>query len=397
MFELLTKKIVVLGSTGSIGINTLEVIRENSDYFEIVGLAAKDNWKKLIKQIEEFKPKVVALYNVEAAEKLKETLKETSLQTKVKVLAGISGLLELACLDEADTIVSALVGAVGLRPVIQSIRARKKICLANKEPLVIAGKIIINESQNYNVPIIPIDSEHSAIFQCLENKDKRNVKRIILTASGGPFRLFSKEKLESVTPLEALKHPNWNMGAKITIDSATLMNKGLEVIEAQWLFNIPISQIEVIVHPQSIIHALVEFVDGSMLAQLSIPDMKLPIQYALSFPKRYPSCCKSLDLLEIAELTFEKPNLELFPCLSIAYKAAEIGGNIPCIMNAANEVAVELFLKNKIKFTDIPKLIQKTIDNLTFIANPTLEQLEEFDKSARLKTLEFASKIYYNN
>lgn len=385
-----SRRLAILGSTGSIGRSTLDVVRTHRDRLEVVGLAAHNNWRKLHKQIEEFRPAVVTLYSEEAAARLREALGPSS---PVAVRAGMEGLLEVAGLAAADTVVSALVGAVGLRPVLEAIRARKKICLANKEPLVVGGKLVMEAARAAEVPILPVDSEHSAIFQCLDDGEARFVERLIITASGGPFRCHAADRLSEVTPDEALRHPNWEMGGKITIDSATLMNKGLEVIEAHWLFGVPFDRISVVVHPQSIIHSMIEFQDGSILAQLGSPDMRLPIQYALSHPERWAASGKRVDLLTLGSLTFEAPRREAFPCLELAYEAGRRGGNLPCLMNAANEVAVEAFLDRRLGFTDIPRVIKATMDSLPFTPDLTLTSLLEDDARARRRAAEVIATL----
>ncbi len=380
-----SRRLAILGSTGSIGHSTLDVVRTHRDRLSVVGLAAHNNWRKLYKQIEEFRPAVVALFSEEAAARLREALGPTS---TVAVRTGMAGVLEVAALAEADTVVSALVGAVGLRPVLEAIAARKKICLANKEPLVVAGSLVTGAAREAGVPILPVDSEHSAIFQCLDDGEARFVDRLIITASGGPFRCHAPDRLSGVTPDEALRHPNWEMGGKITIDSATLMNKGLEVIEAHWLFGVPFDRISVVVHPQSIIHSMIEFRDGSILAQMGSPDMRLPIQYALSHPERWAASGKRTDLLALGSLTFEAPRREAFPCLELAYEAGRRGGNLPCLMNAANEVAVEAFLNRRLGFTAIPRVIRETMDSLPFTSTVTLAGLLEDDARARRRAAE---------
>ncbi|MBF0546005.1 MAG: 1-deoxy-D-xylulose-5-phosphate reductoisomerase [Candidatus Riflebacteria bacterium] len=373
------KNVTLLGSTGSIGLNTLEVIRRHSDRISVKTLAARKNWKKLEEQVREFNPKLVCLYDEAEADCLRKALKNTS----TGVVSGKNGLFETATFSESDTVVSALVGSVGLEPIIAAIDAGKNICLANKETLVVGGKLVMESARKKGIEIIPIDSEHSAIFQCLRENDRRLVKRLILTASGGPFRKLPLNEFSNITPADALKHPNWEMGGKTTIDSATLMNKGLEVIEARWLFNINFERIEVVVHPQSIIHSMVEFVDGSMLAQLGAADMRVPIQYALSYPDRWAATGHRIDLLTIGALTFEEPRQNDFPCLLYAYEAGNRGGTMPCTMNAANEVAVEAFLKEKITFLEIPRIIRNCMDKIPVIDDPTLAQLLENDFQAR--------------
>ncbi|MBI2651058.1 1-deoxy-D-xylulose-5-phosphate reductoisomerase [Candidatus Woesearchaeota archaeon] len=372
------KNISILGSTGSIGTQTLDIIRNNPKEFKAVGLAANSNIGLLKKQIDDFNVGAVAVMDREKAELLKE-------KTNINVYSGIEGIMKIAALSETDTVVNSLVGSIGIKPTIGAIKNKKNIALANKETLVAAGSIVMQEAEKNNVKIMPIDSEHSAIFQCIEGKGIEQVKKIIITASGGPFRDYTKEKLKNIKVKDALRHPTWKMGNKITIDSATLMNKGFEVIEAHWLYNIPYEKIEIIVHPQSIIHSLVEFKDNSTLAQLSFPDMRIPIQYALSYPKRLESKAKEMKLAEIKELTFEKPNFELFPCLKYAYDAGIRGGTLPAVLNAANEVAVNNFLEGRIKFIDIPKTISNAMESHKIIKNPSLNQILNADKNARIE------------
>jgi len=378
---MIKKKVVVLGSTGSIGINTLRVITRLRNRFQIIALAAKENINLLEKQIRKFHPEVIALANKKSAQELRGRFKT------MKVLDGEEGLIKVARLKEADLVVSAIVGASGLIPTLEAIRAGKRVALANKEALVMAGEIIMNEAHKKGVDIIPIDSEHSAILQCLKAEKEKDVSRIILTASGGPFLKFSPTRLKSVTPQEALRHPTWEMGPKVTIDSATLMNKGLEVIEAHHLFGIDIDKIEVIIHPQAIVHSLVEVVDGTMLAHLGTPDMRLPIQYALSYPERLPNSLKRLDLVKIKKLTFQQPDTRKFPCLKLAYEAARIGGTAPAVLNAANEIAVSLFLKRKVGFMEIPKMIEKVLKRHKPIKNPPLSEVLKVDAWAREEAL----------
>ncbi|MBF0499421.1 MAG: 1-deoxy-D-xylulose-5-phosphate reductoisomerase [Candidatus Riflebacteria bacterium] len=373
------RRLSLLGSTGSIGLNTLDVIRSHPERLSVAALAANRNWKELAEQAIEFSPRLVALFDESNADRLRDALRGRD----TTVVTGMDGLLEAASTADADTLVTALVGSVGLKPVMAAIETGKTICLANKETLVVGGKLVTEAAARHGVDILPVDSEHSAIFQCLQDRDRAQVKRLILTASGGPFRQIPREELAAVTPRQALRHPNWEMGGKITIDSATLMNKGLEVIEAHWLFGVDFKRIEVVVHPQSIIHSLVEFIDGSMIAQLGAPDMRLPIQYALSHPDRWPASGKSIDLLEIAALSFEPPRRADFPCLDFAYDAGRRGGNIPCLMNAANEVAVAAFLEGKLGFTGIPALIQRVMDHIPFVVSPTLNDLLRDDQQAR--------------
>lgn len=372
------KNIALLGSTGSIGTQTLEVIAGFPKEFRATYLTANTNISLLIEQIRRFKPRGVVVFDERSVKELK---KQTSLS--VEILLGEDGLLEIVQRNDVDIVISALVGFVGLQPTIKAIEAGKKIALANKETLVVAGEIIMPLVDKYKVDLLPVDSEHSAIFQCLVGELPNKVDKIILTASGGPFRLRSKEDLKNVTLEQALKHPNWSMGSKITIDSATLMNKGLEVIEAHWLFGIPAERIEVVVHPQSIIHSMVEFVDGSVKAQLGIPDMKIPIQYALTYPSRFASKFPRVHFPTLSEMTFFEPDHERFPCLQLAYDALKEGGTIPAVMNAANEVAVAKFLKNRIGFLDIPKMISSMMEKHSKRANPSLEEIVAVDRETR--------------
>jgi len=373
------KHLSILGSTGSIGTQTLEIIRQYPEEFKIVGLTANKNSELLLKQIKEFKPKAVAIMD---KTKVDDLLNFSSAQ----VYSGIEGLNKIASLQEADTVVNSLVGSIGIEPTYNAIKNKKNIALANKETLVAAGSIIMEEAQKNNVKIMPIDSEHSAIFQCLNGENIKEVNKITITCSGGPFKNHTKEMLENVSVQDALKHPTWSMGSKITIDSATLMNKGFEVVEAHWLYGIEYEKIKIVIHPQSIVHSLVEFHDKSVIAQLGLPDMKIPIQYALSFPKRFPNSSKSLDLTEIKNLEFKQPDFEKFPCLKYAYEAGNAGGTLPCAMNAANETAVYAFLDNKIKFLDIQKLIRKIMDEHEIIKSPTLKDILETDRKTKEKT-----------
>lgn len=373
------KRIAILGSTGSIGINALWVINKFQQHFEVVGLAANKNVGLLEEQVRKFNPKVVCLSDEEKADELAWKLKDYSCE----VVSGQGGLIKVACLKEVDLVICAIVGAIGLIPLIEAIKAKKQIGLANKESLVMAGKIVMNLAYENEVEILPLDSEHNAIFQCLEGKMTNTIKRILLTGSGGPFR--QRENLENITTEETLKHPAWQMGEKITVDSATLMNKGLEVIEAHYLFSIPVSNIIVVIHPQSIIHSLVEFIDGSILAQMSVTDMRIPIAYTLSYPERLKEVLSSLNLTQIKQLTFEEPDLDKFPCLAYGYEAGRKGGTLPAVVNAANEIAVKRFLNKEIKFTDIPKIIKHVMDSHQIIDNPTLEEILEADAWARVE------------
>ena len=364
------KKIAILGSTGSIGTQTLEVVRENGD-LEVLGLAAGNNIKLLEEQIREFQPKLVAVWTEEKAKELRENAKDLN----VKVLSGMEGLIEVATIAESEILVTAIVGMIGIRPTIEAIKAGKDIALANKETLVTAGHIIMPLAKEHNVAILPVDSEHSAIFQSLQGNPRGALHKILLTASGGPFRGRKREDLANIQVEDALKHPNWEMGRKITIDSSTLVNKGLEVIEAKWLFDVEIDQIEVVVHPQSIIHSMVEYVDGAIIAELGTPDMKLPIQYALYYPERRFLPGDRVDFATLGQLTFEKPDMETFYGLRLAMDAGKAGGSLPTVFNAANELAVSKFLNRKIKYLEIPEIIETCMRNHKNIENPTVEEI----------------------
>ena len=371
------KNIAVLGSTGSIGTQTLEIVRANDD-LNVVSLAAGSNIEMLEKQIREFKPQVVCVYNEKKAEELKIKVSDTD----VKIVTGMDGLIETAVIKTADIVLTAVVGMIGIRPTIAAIKAGKDIALANKETLVTAGHIIMPLAKEYGIRILPVDSEHSAIFQSLQGNKKSQLSKILLTASGGPFRNTPKEDLKNVTVKDALKHPNWSMGRKITIDSATMVNKGLEVIEAKWLFDVDIDNIEVVVQPQSLIHSMVEYVDGGIMAQLGTPDMKLPIQYALFYPDRRPLDGKRVNFFDIANITFFKPDRDKFKGFDLAFRAGKTGGSLPTIYNAANELAVSKFLNEEIRFLDIPELIETAMNNHKVIDNPSLEQILESEKEA---------------
>ena len=377
------KRISVLGSTGSVGANTLAVVEAHSQAFQVVALAARSRVDLLEEQIRRFRPRLVSVAVEEAAEKLRRRLKGFP----IEILWGEEGLLRVAEAPEADLVVSAMVGSAGLLPTLQAIKAEKDVALANKEVLVMAGELVMAEAKARGTKLLPIDSEHSAIFQCLERGGRRYLKRVILTASGGPFRTRPRQSFAQITPEEALHHPTWNMGRKISIDSATLMNKGLEVIEAKWLFDLSVKEIEVVVHPQSIVHSLVEYVDGSVLAQLSVTDMRLPILYALAYPERLGSPLPPLNLTVLSALTFEPLDLEKFPCLGYAYQAAEAGGTLPAALNAANEVAVELFLSKRIGFDEIPVLIKKALEGHGQRAVGSIEDVLEADREVRSKLL----------
>lgn len=367
------KKIAILGSTGSIGTQTLDIVRNYSEELQVVALAAGSNVELLEKQIREFQPRVVAMWSEKAALDLKQRISDL----EVSVLTGMEGLLAISVLSDVEVLVTAIVGMIGIRPTIEAIKAGKDIALANKETLVCAGHIIMPLAKEYNVSILPVDSEHSAIFQSLNGEPKNRISKILLTASGGPFRGKAREELQNMQVEDALKHPNWSMGRKITIDSSTLVNKGLEVMEAKWLFGVEPEQIQVVVHPQSIIHSMVEYVDGAVIAQLGIPDMKLPIQYALFYPDRRVMNEKKLDFFELQNMTFEKPDTETFYGLKLAYEALRSGGNVPTIYNAANEKAVALFLEKKISYLQIPEMIERSMSKIGRIENPDVEQILE--------------------
>ncbi len=370
------KKIAILGSTGSIGTQTLEVVRANHEELEVVALAAGTSVDKMEAQIREFHPALAAMWSEEACADLRKRVADLN----VKVVCGMDGLLEIATMPQAQVLVTAIVGMIGIRPTIAAIEAGKAIALANKETLVTAGHIIMPLAAKMGVPILPVDSEHSAIFQSLNGEPKNRVEKILLTASGGPFRGFTREQLAKVQVEDALKHPNWAMGRKITIDSSTLVNKGLEVMEAKWLFGVELEQIQVVVHPQSIIHSMVQYVDGAVIAQLGTPDMKLPIQYALFYPDRRPMHGKKLDFYELGNISFEKPDMETFTGLKLALSAMKKGGSMPTVYNAANERAVSLFLNRKIAYLQIPELIEEAMDQHKVIPNPSVEQILETEK-----------------
>ncbi|UCD71256.1 MAG: 1-deoxy-D-xylulose-5-phosphate reductoisomerase [Syntrophobacterales bacterium] len=383
------KRLAVLGSTGSIGVNTLDIAGTFKNEFEVVALSAGTNIQLLREQIERFEPKVVSVMN----EALAKALKREISPRKTEVFFGVEGLILIATIPEIDLVVSALVGAAGLIPTISAIKARKSIALANKESLVMAGKIIVEEARKNGITILPVDSEHSAIFQVLAGRPKDEVKRIILTASGGPFLNLPHEKMEEVTSKEALHHPTWNMGRKVSIDSASLMNKGLEVIEAHWLFGVATEQIVVHIHPQSVVHSMVEYVDGSIVAQMGITDMRIPICYALSYPKRLPLYLPPLDLFHMDGLTFLPPDMDRFPCLRLAYRSMVVGETMPAVLNAANEVAVNSFMEETIKFTDIPKVVEKVMEDHEIKPLTTLDDALRADQWARERTKKFIEEI----
>jgi len=376
---MIKKKIAILGSTGSIGRQTLDVVFEHKSMFEVVVLTANNNSSLLIKQAIKFKPSYVVIVNEKKYTEVKSALKNEA----INVLSGANALVEVVKIPEVELVLTALVGYSGLLPTISAIKSKKTIALANKETLVVAGELICSLCKEHNVPIIPVDSEHSAIFQCLNGEESLAVEKIYLTASGGPFRGFSKKQLTHVSKEDALKHPNWDMGKKISIDSATLMNKGLEVIEAKWLFNINPDQISVVVHPQSVIHSAVQFIDSSVIAQMGIPCMKTPIQYALGFPNRIKNSFARFSFFDFPNLTFEKPNLETFKNLELSFLALKQGGNVPCILNAANEVAVEAFLKEQISFLNMPELIANCMQKITFVKSPSLDDYIQTNNETR--------------
>lgn len=370
------KKIAILGSTGSIGTQTLEVARQNGD-LEIVSLAAGSNIQKLEEQIREFHPRLVAVWTEEKAKELKTAIADL----EVKVVSGMEGLIEVCTVPEAEIVVTAIVGMIGIRPTIEAMKAGKDIALANKETLVTAGHIIIPLAEKTGVKILPVDSEHSAIFQCLQGEERKQLSKILLTASGGPFRGKKREELVHIQVEDALKHPNWAMGRKITIDSSTLVNKGLEMMEAKWLFGVEPRDIQIVVQPKSIIHSMVEFVDGAVIAQLGTPDMKLPIQYALYYPERRYLPGERLNFWELTQITFEKPDMETFRGLKLAFDAAAAGGSMPTVYNAANERAVSKFLERKIAYLEIPEMIEASMEAHSVIMNPSVEQILEAEQA----------------
>lgn len=378
------KQIAILGSTGSIGTQTLDVVRQYPDAFNVYALTANRSIDLLIQQAIEFNPAVVCI----ADESLYHPLREALSDLPIRVMAGTKAIAEMVTMSAIDVVVAAMVGYAGLRPTIEAIKAKKTIALANKETLVVAGDIICRLAQRHHVKILPVDSEHSAIFQSLVGEDMDSVEKLLLTASGGPFRNYTYEQMQHVTAAQALQHPNWEMGAKITIDSASMMNKGFEVIEARWLFDIPVEKIQVLVHPQSVVHSAVQFVDGSVKAQLGTPDMRMPIQYALTYPERWQSQVPRLDLFSTQQLTFEEPDMQRFPNLRLAYEAIDRGGNMPCILNAANEVVNLAFRENKCGFLQMSEIIEQTMNRTSFIAQPTYEDYVQTDAEARKIALE---------
>lgn len=373
------RKIAVLGSTGSIGTQALDVISKHADRFEAYVLVANNSVELLIKQAREMMPEVVVISNKDKYNQLKDALADLP----IKVWCGVEAIEEVVRDENIDLVLTAMVGISGLKPTVSAIKAGKAIALANKETLVVAGELIATLALKHRVPILPVDSEHSAIFQCLNGERNNRIDKILLTASGGPFRNFSAEQLTKVTKKEALNHPNWDMGMKVTIDSSTLMNKGFEMIEAKWLFDVKPSQIEVLIHPQSIIHSMVQFDDNTIMAQLGQPDMRAPIQYAFSYPERLKLEMEPVDFIKLTQLTFEAPDRDRFPNLNFAYEAIEKGGNMPCILNAANEVAVSLFLEDKIGFYEMSSLIEKAMDRSAFMREPTLSDYIQCDKETR--------------
>ena len=376
----MARQLAILGSTGSIGTQALEVISEHSDLFEVYALTANNNAELLIEQAHKYMPDTVVIANEKKYPEVKEALEELP----IKVWAGADAIAQVVTAEPIDMVLTAMVGYSGLRPTIEAIKAKKAIALANKETLVVAGELITTLANENQVPIIPVDSEHSAIFQCLNGEWNNPIEKLLLTASGGPFFTKTKDELKTVTKEQALKHPNWNMGAKVTIDSASLMNKGFEMIEAKWLFGIKPEQIEIVVHPQSIIHSMVQFEDGAIMAQMGIPDMKLPISYAFSYPKRLKSASKRFDFFSCKSFSFEKPDMDKFHNLAFAFDAVHKGGNMPCILNAANEIAVEAFLNDKTGFLQMSDIIEQTMAKASFIAKPSYEDYVKTDTEARL-------------
>lgn len=382
------KQIAILGSTGSIGTQTLDVVRQHPDAFTVYALTAHRSVDMLIEQALEFNPAVVCIADESCYPRLRDALSDLP----IKVMAGEKAIAEIVTHADIDVVVAAMVGYAGLRPTMEAIRSGKTIALANKETLVVAGEIICQLAQQYKVRILPVDSEHSAIFQSLVGEDMASVEKLLLTASGGPFRTFSLEQMQHVTAAQALLHPNWEMGAKITIDSASMMNKGFEVIEARWLFDIPVDKIQVLVHPQSVVHSAVQFVDGSVKAQLGTPDMRMPIQYALTYPERWESNVPRLDFFRSSQLTFEEPDLQRFPNLALAYEAMNSGGNMPCILNAANEVVNLAFREGRCGFLQMSDVIAKTMAQTAFIAEPNYEDYVQTDLEARKIAKELIKK-----
>ena len=384
----MVKQIAILGSTGSIGTQTLDVVRRYPERYQVYALCAHKSIDLLVAQAREFKPEVVCI----ADESLYKPLCEALADMPIKVWGGSDAIAEMVTMPSIDIVVASMVGYAGLRPTIEAIKAGKTIALANKETLVVAGEIICELAVKHHAPILPVDSEHSAIFQSLVGEDRNEIEKILLTASGGPFRTFSLEQMKTVTAADALKHPNWDMGAKITIDSASMMNKGFEVIEAKWLFGVPVEKVQVLVHPQSIVHSAVQFADGAIKAQLGAPDMRLPIQYALSFPERLESDFPRVNLFALKDLTFEEPDLARFPNLGLAYEAMRRGGNVPCVLNAANEVANLAFREGRCGFLQMSDVIASTMEKTSYIAKPTYEDYVETDAAARRIAVESLKK-----
>jgi 1-deoxy-D-xylulose-5-phosphate reductoisomerase len=378
---LIVKNISILGVTGSIGTQALDVIRNKENKINLVGVTAHRNFQGLVDIIEEFSPKYIGVTDEKCYKDIKEYCKKEKKHTNL--FFGEEALEKIATLEEIDTVLTSVVGIAGLRPTIKAIEAKKNIALANKETLVVAGDIVMSKARENKVKILPVDSEHGAIFQCIQGNERKDISKIILTASGGPFRGKNRDDLEKIIPKEALKHPKWSMGRKISIDSSTLVNKGLEVIEAHFLFGVDYNDIEVIVHPQSIIHSMVEYKDGSIIAQLGSTDMRLPIQYALSYPERRKAVADKLDFKTISKLTFEQPDINTFRCLELAFKAGKLGGNMPAIYNGANEIAVELFLEEKIKYLQIEAIIEDAMNKFPHVKNPDLQQVLDIDKQVR--------------
>ena len=377
------RRIAVLGSTGSMGTQALEVIALHPELLQLEIIAANSSADILIQQAKQYHPNIVVVVQEEAYRKVKEALADED----VKVFCGEESLCDVCEMDCVDVVLSCIVGIAGLKPAFRTVSCGTPLAIANKETLVVAGELIMRTAKEHNAPVIPVDSEHSAIFQCLAGEHFNPVEKLIITASGGAFRTFTPEQLEKVTLKDALKHPNWSMGPKVTIDSASLMNKGLEVIEAKWLFGMPLEKIDVLVHPQSVIHSMVQFEDGSVKAQLGIPDMRLPIQYALTYPLRLPLPYPRLDFTKYGQFTFEKPNREMFPCLDMAYKASAAGGGMPCVMNAANEAAVKMFMEEKIKFTAIPRIIEHALATAPSVKPQTIEEYIALDAETKQRVI----------
>jgi len=388
------KKIVILGSTGSIGQQTLEVVQKYSNEFEVVGLSGWENIRLLKEQISFFKPKIAVVKNEDTAKRL---IKELNNPNNIKILWGTNGLIKISILEDIDITVVAIIGIASLIPTFEAVKRGKKVALASKEAMVAAGELLVKEAKTRNAKILPIDSEHSAILQCLKNEQKDCVEKIILTASGGALYNFTETALNNVSVEDALNHPTWKMGKKVTIDSATLMNKGLEVIEAKWFFDIPANKIEVVIHPQSYVHSMVQFIDGTILAQIGEHDMRIPIQYALFHPNRISNNFSRLELTKIDQLTFKKPNFNKFPCIKLAYQAIELGGTMPAVLNGANEIAVNAFLNNQIKFTAIPQIIQDTMKEHKINHNPDINDILDADCWAREKAVSFCVNLKYSN